>query len=161
VYGNPKQPKGISQTFNKKNATGGLPMLARIVLSLGVLIGASAALCQSAAADTAVDAALMKTLDPDADGTVDLAEAKAAGAATFKKLDPDAEGTLDAKELAGRLDQADLTAADPDADGTIDKNEYDALIEKRFAAADPDNDGTLDDEELKSPAGQALLSLIH
>jgi len=40
-------------------------------------------------------------------------------------------------------------------------NEYNALIEKRFAAANPDNDGTLDENELKSPAGQALLSLIH
>lgn len=136
-------------------------MFARIILSLCVLMGAGAALWQSAAAETVVDAALMKVINPDGDGTVDLAEAKAAGAATFKKLDPDADGTLDAKELAGRVDKDDFAAANPDGDGTIDQNEYDALIETRFAAANPDNDGTLDEAELKSKAGQALLSLIH
>ena len=99
-------------------------MLPRIILALGLLIGAGAAFSQSAVAEVAVDAALMKTLDPDADGTVDLAEAKAAGAAVFKKLDPDNDGTLDAKELTGRLDAAALKAADLDNDGTLDMNEY-------------------------------------
>jgi hypothetical protein len=135
-------------------------MFPRLFLSLGLLIGAGVALSQQAVADTKVDAALMKVLDPDADGTVDLAEAKAAGATQFKKLDPDADGTLDAKELAGRLDAAALKAADPDADGTLDMDEYNAEIEKLFKAADPDNDGTLDEKELKSPAGQKLLQLI-
>ena len=74
-------------------------MFPRIILTLGLLVGASAVLSQSAVAEVAVDAALMKVLDPDADGTVDLAEAQAAGAAMFKKLDPDNDGTLDAKEL--------------------------------------------------------------
>ena len=59
-------------------------MFPRIILTLGLLVGASSVLCQSAVAEVAVDAALMKVLDPDADGTVDLAEAKAAGAAVFK-----------------------------------------------------------------------------
>jgi Ca2+-binding EF-hand superfamily protein len=145
---------------NEKNATRRLRMLPRIILALSMLIGASAALAQSAVAEVAVDAALMKVLDPDADGTVDLAEAKAAGAAVFKKLDPDNDGTLDAKELSGRLDEAELKAADPDNDGTLDMNEYNAEIEKLFKAADPDNDGTLDEKELKSPAGQKLLLLI-
>src|SRR5688572_15605292 len=83
---------------NQKNANRRLPMLPRLILALGLLIGAGAVLSPSAMAEVAVDAALMKTLDPDADGTVDLAEAKAAGAAVFKKLDPDNDGTLDAKE---------------------------------------------------------------
>jgi hypothetical protein len=135
-------------------------MLPRLILALGLLIGAGAALSQSAIAEVAVDAALMKTLDPDADGTVDLAEAKAAGAVVFKKLDPDNDGTLDAKELTGRLNAAELKAADPDNDGTLDANEYNAEIEKLFKAANPDDDGTLDEKELKSPAGQKLLLLI-
>jgi Ca2+-binding EF-hand superfamily protein len=127
---------------------------------MGLLVGASAVLSQSAVAEVAVDAALMKVLDPDADGTVDLAEAKAAGAAVFKKLDPDTDGTLDAKELSGRLDEAGLKATDPDNDGTLDMDEWNALIEKDFKAADPDNDGTLDEAELKSAVGQKLLLLI-
>ena len=74
-------------------------MFPRTLLALGLLIGAGVALSQSAVAEVAVDAALMKVLDPDADGTVDLKEAQAAGAAMFKKLNPDDDGTLDAKEL--------------------------------------------------------------
>jgi Ca2+-binding EF-hand superfamily protein len=136
-------------------------MLARLMLGASFLIALGAFLAPPAAAkETTVDAALMKTLDPDNDGTVDLAEAKAAGEATFTKLDPDDDGTLDAKELSGRVDADELKAADPDDDGTLDKAEYAALIEKLFKEADPDDDGTLDEAELKSPAGQKLLALI-
>ena len=35
------------------------------------------------------------------------------------------------------------------------------MIEGTFKAANPDNDGTIDLKELESPAGQALLKLIH
>ena len=136
-------------------------MFARLVVSLALLLGGGMFCLSAAAKDTVVDAALMKVLDPDADGTVDLAEAKAAGAAMFKKLNPDDDGTLDLRELEGRLSKADFEAANPDGDGTLDENEYMALIEKRFNAANPDDDGTLDEAELKSPAGQALLALIH
>jgi hypothetical protein len=55
-------------------------------------------------------------LDPDHDGTVDLAEAKQAASAMFRKLDHDHDGTLDARELKGRLSAADFGAADPDHD---------------------------------------------
>ena len=79
----------------------------------------------------------MQALNPDKDGTIDLAEAQAAGAKLFKALDPDTDGTLDEKELAGRIDAAGLKAADPDADGTID------------------------DAELASPAGKDLLKLLQ
>lgn len=136
-------------------------MFARFLMTVAILAFGSTLIAQPAAAkDTVVDAALMATLDPDADGTVDLAEAKAAGAAMFKKLNPDDDGTLDAKELAGRLSEADLKAADPDNDGTLDEAEYAALIERLFKEANPDDDGTLDEAELKSPAGQKLLALI-
>jgi EF hand len=54
---------------------------------------------------------LPEGLDTDADGTVDLAEAKKAAETLFDKLDHDHDGTLDAKEFAqeiveGRSDQS-------------------------------------------------------
>src|SRR5215831_17582081 len=103
---------------------------------------------------------LLKTLDPDNDGTVDLAEAKSAASKLFDKLDRDHDGTIDKRELRGRLNAKDFAAADPDHDGTLDKNEFLALVEKRFNAANPDNDGTIDAKELKSSAGRSLVLLL-
>jgi len=103
---------------------------------------------------------LLKTLDPDHDGTVDLAEAKSAASKLFDKLDRDHDGTLDKRELRGRLNAKDFAAADPDNDGTLDKNEFLALVEKRFNAANPDNDGTIDAKELKTAAGRSLARLL-
>jgi Ca2+-binding EF-hand superfamily protein len=103
---------------------------------------------------------LIRQLDTDNDGTVDLAEAKKAASALFDKLERDKDGTLDKRELARRLSAKDLAAADPDHDGTLTKDEYLALVEQRFNAADPDHDGTLDAKELNSKAGQALLRLL-
>jgi hypothetical protein len=102
----------------------------------------------------------MRMLDPDNDGTVDLAEAKKAASAVFDRLERDRDGTLDARELSGRLTAKELAAADPDHDGTLTKEEYLAVVEQRFAAADPDRDGTLDAAEFRSKAGQALLRLL-
>ena len=102
---------------------------------------------------------LIRMLDTDNDGTVDLGEAKAAASALFDKLEQD--GTLDKRELARRLSAKELAAADPDHDGTLTKDEYLALVEQRFSAADPDHDGTLDAKELNSPAGKALLRLLR
>jgi len=114
------------------------------------LIGAAPAWSQGA----------MKALDPDNDGTVDLAEAKSAAAKVFDKLDRDKDGTLDKRELHGRVNAKDFAAADPDKDGTLDKDEFAALVEKRFTAANPDNDGTVDAKELKSSAGRSLARLL-
>ncbi len=105
--------------------------------------------------------ASLTALDPDNDGTVDIAEAKAAAAKVFTKLDPDKDGTLDAKELSGRVDEAGLKAADPDNDGTLDAKEYETIVEARFKAADPDNDGTLDDAELATDAGKTFLLVVE
>ena len=102
----------------------------------------------------------LKALDPDNDGTVDLAEAKKAAADLFAKLDLDHDGTLDVRELKGRLSAKELAAADPDHDGTLTLDEYLAIVEQRFNAADPDKDGTLDAKELNSRAGRALLRLL-
>lgn len=139
-------------------------MLARLMMILGVALVSGAFLLNSSAfaevKGTEVDAALMKKINPDGDGTVDLAEAKAAGKAMFEQLNPDKDGTLQMNELKGRISEADFKAADPDNDGTLDMDEYTALIEKLFKEANPDGDGTLDEAELKSPAGQKLLALI-
>ena len=104
---------------------------------------------------------LIRMLDTDNDGTVDLAEAKAAASALFDRLEHDKDGTLDRHELSGRLSAKELAAADPDHDGTLTKDEYLAVVEQRFSAADPDHDGTLDAKELKSAAGRNLLRLLR
>src|SRR5262252_3890301 len=54
---------------------------------------------------------LLKTLDPDHDGTVDLAETKSAASKLFDKLDRDHDGTLDKRELRGRLNGKELKTA--------------------------------------------------
>jgi Ca2+-binding EF-hand superfamily protein len=99
--------------------------------------------------------------DTDHDGTVDMAEAKKAATDLFDKLDADKDGTLSSKELQGRLSRKDLAAGDPDNDKTLSKDEYLAIVERRFKAADADNDGTLDATELHTPAGRALVRLLH
>ena len=134
---------------------------ASLMLGLVLVAGGIVAISPAAVAKTIkVDDALMKTLDPDNDGTVSLAEAKAAGAAEFKKLNTEKDNTLDKKELGSRVSKKDFKAADADNDGTLDEAEYGALVEKLFKAADPDNDGTLDKKELESKNGQKLLQLI-
>jgi Ca2+-binding EF-hand superfamily protein len=128
-------------------------MITRRTVVLGLALAAGTAM-------PAWSASVMKLLDPDNDGTVDLNEAKTAAAALFDKLDKDHDGTLDARELRGRLSAKDFAAANPDNDKTLDKTEYLAVVEQRFKAANPDNDGTLDAKELASPAGKALLKLL-
>jgi EF hand len=105
-------------------------------------------------------ASALASLDPDHDGTVDLAEAKAAASALFDKLEKDHDGTLDHKEMHGRISDKEWAVADPDNDKTISKDEYLAYVEALFKKADPDNDGTIDAKELSSPAGPALLRLL-
>ena len=122
-----------------------------VLASIGlILIGASPVRSQG----------LPRMLDPDKNGTVDLAEAKAAASKLFDKLDRDHDGTLDKRELRGRISGRDFAAADPDNDGTLDKNEFLAIVEKRFKAADPDNEGTIDAKELKAAAGRSLTRLL-
>lgn len=103
----------------------------------------------------------LKALDTDNDGTVDLAEAKAAASKLFDKLDRDRDGTLDRRELRGRMVSKEFGAADRDRDGTLDKDEYLAFVEKSFKAADRDNDGTLDAKELSTFRGRLLLRLVR
>ena len=111
-------------------------------------------------ASPAFAASALQTLDPDKDGTVDLAEAKTAAGALFDSLDVDHDGALDRKELGDRISAADWKIADPDNDKTISKAEYLAFVEVAFKRANPDNDATIDAKELKTPAGRALLRLL-
>ena len=129
----------------------------RSILLIPAVLAAGAT--SSALAGPAADP--IKMFDLDADGTIDLGEAKKAAAALFARLDPDHDGTLDRRELAGRLSARELAAADPDHDGTLSLDEYLAVVEKRFNAANRDNDGTLDARELRTPAGRALLRLLR
>ncbi len=61
---------------------------------------------------------VLSKIDTDHDGSVSLAEAKAAAAAKFDALDTDKEGTLDANELTGILSPNTVTIADKDKDKT-------------------------------------------
>ena len=135
-------------------------MMSRRTLVVSLAIGTLLAAGFPALAKTQ-RSGLMRMLDTDNDGTVDLAEAKAAASKLFDRLERDKDSTLDKHELARRLSAAELAAADPDHDGTLTKDEYLALVEQRFGAADPDHDGTLDAKELSSPAGKALLRLLR
>ena len=101
-----------------------------------LLMATALVLLPGSAAFAVDNAAALKALDPDDDGTIDLKEADAGALKVFKEINPDNDGTLDAKEYAG-------------------------LIETRFKAADPDKDGTLDEKELGTDAGKSLLKLIE
>lgn len=107
-----------------------------------------------------VAASPLAAYDTDKDGTLDLAEVKAAAGAAFDKLNKDQDTTLDRKELRGRVTAADFAAADPDKDKTLTKDEYLAMAENLFKAADADHDGTVSAAELRSKPGRALLRLM-
>jgi Ca2+-binding EF-hand superfamily protein len=122
-----------------KNAAGKL-----VAVGFLSLVSVSAALANAAA---------LKALDTDNDGTVDLGEAQAGASKVFASPN---SGTL-----GDRIDGAALKDADLDNNGTLDSEDYAKIVERQFKAADSDNDGTLDEKELRSPAGAALLKLIH
>ncbi len=130
-----------------------MPTRRSLLISLGILAAA-------AASPALARSGLPKGLDADADGTLDLEEAKKAAGELFDKLDKDHEGTLDARELHARLTAAEIGSADPDKDKTLTRDEFLALVEERFKAADKDGDGTLDAKELHAKAGRALLKLL-
>lgn len=133
-----------------------LTLVAPVLLVLGGIAGSSAYVnaqpktCQALA-----------SLDKDNDGTLDLAEAKAAASALFDQLDADKDNTLDAKELKGRLTARKVSANDSDHDGTLDKTEYLVIVEARFNAANPDKDGTIDCKEAGTKAGKNLLQVLR
>jgi Ca2+-binding EF-hand superfamily protein len=131
-----------------------------IRLSMISILGLGVAFTGPAEATSKSPGPTLKLLDTNKDGTVDLAEAKAAAGALFDELNTDKDNTIDTKELQGRLSKKDLAANDPDKDNALTTDEYLALVEARFEAADPDNDGKLDAKELATPAGKDLVRLL-
>ncbi len=133
--------------------------VAALLLAAGsfMLLQAPAAWAQTSGADA------VKTLDTDNDGTLDLAECKAAGAAMFDKLDADKSTTLDQQELG---DRATITmVATPQGRMLFQtrpsKDDYVGFIVKQFDRADPNHEGTLDAKELETEEGQALVKLLQ
>ena len=104
---------------------------------------------------------LLKTLDPDNDGTVDLTEAKDAATKLFDKLDGD-QGRHARQEGIARPPQRQgfRRRRTPTRTARSTRPEFLAVVEKRFTAADPDKDGTIDAKELKSAAGKSLAKLL-
>jgi hypothetical protein len=158
------EPQSAALTHAAYAVATGDPAVARTP-SLPFLAGLVGLLCLSA---TGVDAKprgaapdrALKAVDSDADGTIDLREAQAAGSALFDRLDGDKDGSLTIRELQGRLSRSDFKSADPDNDRTLTRQEFLTILASRFKAADPDKDGTLDQSELTTPAGAALLRLL-
>lgn len=130
--------------------------------ALGLCLAGTGLVPLARAADsTPHDKSLVMTkIDTDNDGTVSLAEAKAAAEAKFGALDTDHEGTLDASELTGIAGKHEMAKADSDHDATLDKAEYLAMVSKKFQAADVDHDGTLDEKKVASEKGRALVPLL-
>jgi hypothetical protein len=149
--------KNVNVSVQRERGTGGRRMISRRT----VMLAASAmTLTGSIPGLAASDYELLKGLDLDRDGTVDLDEATKAGSAVFDMIDRDGDGLLTRHELSGRLSVRELRAADADHDGTLSKTEYLALATTRFRAADADADGTLTAGELRSRGGRALLRLL-
>jgi len=131
--------------------------IACAVFGFAVILGAaSLGLTRHA---EAAPRSVLKALDTDNDGTVDLAGPRQLQ--VFDRLDRDHDGTLARRELRGHMVSKEFGAADGDHDGTLDKNEYLAFVEKSFKAADRDNDGTLDAKELSAARGRALQRLLQ
>jgi hypothetical protein len=145
-------PQRRTSMIDRRSFVGTFGVFGLSVAILPIAFGAT----QSFAASSPLTA-----LDKDHDGTLDLAEVKAAASAVFDKLEKDNDATLDSMEIGGRLGTKAFKEADPDKDATLTKDEYLALVEKLFNAADADKDGTLDAKELHSKAGRALLRLIR
>ncbi len=132
------------------------------ICSAGLLAGLIVAGGDAAvfAKDAATSCPAFRAIDPNADGALDLNEAKAAASKLFDARDTDKDGTLTAKELQGRLSKKELAAGDPDKDGTLSKDEYLAIVDARFKAADSSADGKIDCKEAKGKAGHELTRLL-
>ena len=109
-------------------------------------------------------ARVLKAVDTDNDGTIDLAEVKKAASARFDRLDNDHDGTLTFQEFQGsatsKPSKQEFDIIDKDHNGTVSKDEYLAEVERLFKKDDTDNDGTLDVKELRTATGRILAALL-
>src|SRR5262245_37076800 len=102
----------------------------------------------------------MRTLDPNGDGAIDLAEARKVAGALFDRLDHNRDGLLNKRELGGRVTPQEFSVADRNRDGKLSKDEYLSVVESRFKAADAHNTGKVSERELFSRAGRPLARLL-
>jgi Ca2+-binding EF-hand superfamily protein len=128
------------------------------LLSVGVVLGGGG--LPAAAAPAPKHGAAMRTLDPNGDGAIDLAEARKVAAALFDRIDHNKDGLLNKRELGGRVTPQEFAVADRNRDGKLSKEEYLSVVESRFKAADPNNTGKVSERELFSRAGRPLARLL-
>jgi len=124
------------------------------------LVSAGLALGAIAPALSASKHGVMQTLDPNGDGTIDLAEARKVAGAVFDRIDHNKDGLVNKRELGGRVTPQEFAAADRNRDGKLSKDEYLSVVEKRFKAADPANTGKVSERELFSRTGRPLARLL-
>jgi len=139
-------------------ATGFTKGAALLLLAAGTcLLAASSVAAETSGADA------VKILDTDNDGTVDLAECKAAAAAMFDKLDADQSATLDQEELGdrGNISMVATPGGRMLFQTRPSKDDYVGFVVKRFDIVDPDHEGKLDAKELETEDGQKLVHLLH
>ena len=109
-------------------------------LTLAALMALSLPAMAVVSASASFAASALASLDPDHDGTVDLAEAKTAASALFDKLEKDNDGTLfDDKELHGHIRKprrGGSPTRNNDNNG-VSKDEDLAYVEVLFKKADP------------------------
>jgi Ca2+-binding EF-hand superfamily protein len=132
--------------------------LGLLLLSVGLCVGL--VVVTSPLRARISSASILRMLDKDNDGTVDMAEAKNAGTLLFEQLDSNKDGTLDADELRGRVTKQEIEATNPNNKDTLTKDDYLKLVEARFNAADSNHDGKLDIQELSSLPGDAVVRLL-
>ena len=128
------------------------------LLSVGVVLGGGG--LPAAAAPASKHGAAMRTLDPNGDGAIDLAEARKVAAALFDRIDHNKDGLLNKRELGGRVTPQEFAVADRNRDGKLSKEEYLSVVESRFKAADAHNTGKVSERELFSRAGRPLARLL-
>lgn len=124
------------------------------------LVAASFAASPVLAQSQMSGADVIKKIDGDNDGTLDVAEVINAASKVFAEINPDGDTTLESGETKGRLSAKDWKKANKDGDETLEMDEWLSIARKRFKAANPDNDGTLDAKELDTPAGQQVVVMI-
>ena len=98
----------------------------------------------------------------DADGAIDIEQAKRAAEIRFQHLDRHHAGKLSRTQLGRRrVTLQEFSWADRDHEGTLDKDEYLTLVERQFRAADLDRDGKVSRAEFYATTGLPLRRLLY
>ncbi|MEQ1578337.1 MAG: EF-hand domain-containing protein [Hyphomicrobium sp.] len=122
------------------------------------LVGSTPAIATHAGGHVSCPA--LNHLDPDADGSFSIFEAKRRARTVFDALNTDGDQTLEADETHGRVSAAAIKAADPDNDGSLDRHEWRRLLRARFRAANTDGDLSIECDELATYQGHILYLML-